>query len=101
MAEQALIQFRADRQLKDDVTELLEGLGLDLPTALRMFLVRTRLERGIPFSVTMPEYADVVRPPRSPAFQALRDQAAQAPEMSLDEINAEITAARVERRTRQ
>ena len=96
MAEQSLIQFRADRQLKDDVTQLLESLGLDLPTALRMFLVRTRIERGLPFSVTLPE-SEASRATGISAFQALRRQAADVPEMTLDEINAEIKAARAER----
>ena len=34
------------------------------------------------------------------AFEELRKQAANVPEMSLDEINAEISAARDERRRR-
>ena len=96
MAEQILIQFRADRELKDDVTELLESLGLDLPTALRMFLVRTRLERGLPFSVKLTE-EDCLPARGASAFAALRKQAASFPEMSLDEINEEISAARAER----
>ena len=99
MAEQALIQFRADRQLKDDVTQLLESLGLDLPTALRMFLVRTRIERGLPFSVTLPE-ADTGKATGISTFEALRRQAADVPEMTLDEIDAEIKAARAERKVR-
>ncbi len=32
------------------------------------------------------------------AFYTLREQAAEVPEMSLDEINAEISAARTERK---
>ena len=30
-------------------------LGLDLPTAFRMFLVRSKLERGLPFKAVLPE----------------------------------------------
>ena len=99
MAEQTLIQFRADRQLKDDVTQLLESLGLDLPTALRMFLVRTRIERGLPFSVTLPE-SEVGRTTDISTFQALRRQASDVPELTLEEINDEIKAARAERKVR-
>ena len=32
MAEQVLIQFRADKALKQDVAEIYEQLGMDLPT---------------------------------------------------------------------
>lgn len=41
MAEQVLIQFRADKALKQEVTEIYEKLGLDLPTAFRMFMARS------------------------------------------------------------
>lgn len=52
MAEQALIQVRVDKALKGEVSGIYEMLGLDLPTAIRMFFVRSKLERGLPFKVT-------------------------------------------------
>ena len=48
MAEQVLVQVRVDKKLKEEVSEIYEMLGLDLPTAIRMFLVRSKLERGLP-----------------------------------------------------
>ncbi len=42
MAEQVLIQFHADKALKQEVTEIYESLGMDLPTALRMFMSKSR-----------------------------------------------------------
>ena len=36
MADQVLIQFRADKALKQEVAEIYESLGMDLPTAFRM-----------------------------------------------------------------
>ena len=50
MAEQVLVQVRVDKKLKEEVSEIYEMLGLDLPTAIRMFLVRSKLERGLPFT---------------------------------------------------
>ena len=35
MAEQVLIQFRADKALKQEVTEIYERLGMDLPNGKR------------------------------------------------------------------
>lgn len=55
MAEQVLVQVRVDKKLKEEVSEIYEMLGLDLPTALRMFLVRSKLERGLPFKAVLPE----------------------------------------------
>lgn len=100
MSEQVLIQFRADRGLKQEVSEIYESLGLDLPTAFRMFMTKSRLVGGLPFDVRLPE-ATVARSEAKNAFRELRRQAAAVPEMSLDEINAEIAAARRERRSAQ
>lgn len=97
MAEQVLIQFRADKTLKQEVTEIYEALGLDLPTAFRMFLTRSKMVKGLPFEATLPE-TTVTRAEAKNAFYALREQAADVPEMSLEEINAEIKAARAERK---
>ena len=37
MAEQVLIQFRADKALKQEVTEIYESLGMDLPKMICAF----------------------------------------------------------------
>ena len=55
MAEQVLIQFRADKALKQEVAEIYERLGMDLPTAFRMFMVKSKIEKGLPFQATLPE----------------------------------------------
>lgn len=97
MAEQVLIQFRADKALKQEVAEIYESLGMDLPTAFRMFMARSRMVKGLPFEAVLPE-STITRAEAKKAFYDLREQAADIPEMSLDEINAEIAAARVERK---
>lgn len=97
MAEQVLIQFRADKMLKQEVSEIYEALGMDLPTALRMFMTRSKMVKGLPFEATLPEKV-ITRTEAKAAFFELREQAADIPEMSLDEINAEISASRAERK---
>ena len=99
MAEQVLIQFRADKELKKEVTEIYESLGLDLPTALRMFMNKSKMVKGVPFDVRLPE-STVTRAKAMRAFDDLRAQASDLPEMTLEEINAEISAARAERKKR-
>ncbi|MBQ9697532.1 MAG: type II toxin-antitoxin system RelB/DinJ family antitoxin [Acidaminococcaceae bacterium] len=54
MAEQVLIQFRADKALKQEVTEIYESIGLDMPTAFRMFMVRSKMVGGLPFDARLP-----------------------------------------------
>ncbi len=97
MSEQVLVQFRADKELKREVAEIYEELGLDLPTAFRMFMVRSKIVKGLPFEVKLPEDT-ITRTTAKNAFYELRMQATDIPEMSLEEINAEIAAARKERR---
>lgn len=97
MAEQVLIQFRADKKLKQEVADIYEQLGIDLPTAFRMFMKRSKQIRGIPFDVTLPEQT-ITRADALNAFYEARNQMSNKPEMSLDEINEEINAARASRK---
>ena len=97
MAEQVLIQFRADKALKQEVAEIYETLGMDLPTAFRMFLKRRKMVKGLPFEATLPE-TTITRVEAKNAFYEFREQAADIPEMSLDEIIDEISAVRAERK---
>mgnify|MGYP004450257933 FL=1 len=94
---QVLVQFRVDGDLKNEVSEIYNALGMDLPTAFRMFMVRSKMVRGIPFDTTLPE-TRVTRAEGLAAFEEIRQQASDVPEMTLDEINAEIAEARKNRR---
>ena len=49
----SIVKFRIDDDLKTQATEIYEKLGLDLSTALRIFLKRSVAVRGIPFSMTL------------------------------------------------
>lgn len=100
MSEQALIQFRVDKDLKQDVVEICDALGTDMPTVFRMCMKQMRIVRGIPFPTKLPE-TTVTRREALDAFDEMRRQAADVPEMTLDEINEEIRAARVERKNRR
>ncbi|MCD8337136.1 MAG: type II toxin-antitoxin system RelB/DinJ family antitoxin [Lachnospiraceae bacterium] len=93
MAEQSLVQVRVDKSLKEEVSDIYETLGMDLPTAIRMFLTRSKMVRGIPFETTLPKEM-VTRTEALEAFEELRRQAADVPEMSLEEINQEIAGVR-------
>jgi len=52
MAQSMLIQVRVDKELKEDMDKLLNDLGLDIPTAVRMFLKQVQRRRGLPFAVS-------------------------------------------------
>lgn len=98
MAEQVLIQFRTDKELKREATAVFEAIGLDLPTAFRMFMKKSIQEGGLPFEARIPRK----EPTYEEAIEALHacQEASErngVSNMTLDEINAEIAAARAER----
>lgn len=100
MAEQALIQFRADRELKEEVTDIFAAIGLDMSTALRMFLIKARNVRGLPFEAVLPA-PDMARQDALNIIADARRQMATVPEMTAQEIDAEIHAARTKRKARK
>ncbi len=100
MSEQALIQFRVDKALKQEAAEICDALGTDLPTVFRMCMKQMKIVRGIPFPTRLPE-GMVTREEALRAFDTMRKQASDVPEMSLDEINEEISAARAARKARK
>ncbi len=100
MAEQVLNQFRSDKALRDDCVAIYEALGMDLNTAFRMFMERTRMVRGLPFPAVLPE-SRMTRAEAQRAIDEIRAEAADLPEMTLDEINEEIDAARRERKSKR
>ena len=86
-----------DKELRDEVADIYEALGLDIPTAIRMFFTRTKMVRGIPFDTTLPEKM-ITRTEAAGIFNDLRMEASDVPEMSLKEINDEIAEVRMERK---
>ena len=89
-----LVQFRIDDATRNKAVSICEKLGIDFPTYLRMCSVRLVQENGIPFSMKLKEYN---------GWEAIKEANRIAEEkgisdMSLDEINAEITASRKERK---
>lgn len=89
----SLLQVRVEDSLKSEAAAIYEDLGIDLPTAVRMFLQRSVMERGIPFSM---ESADDSEKKAMDAMKEASRIAAENgfSEMTLDEINEEIAEAR-------
>jgi DNA-damage-inducible protein J len=90
-----LLQLRIDDDLRKEASDVYSQLGLDLPTAIRIFLTRSVQVRGIPFSMTIPEEGYKATAAIESMKRMSRDaEKAGVSDMSLEEINAEIAAAR-------
>lgn len=48
-----MVQFRVEEDLKREATALYEKIGLDLPSAMRMFLKQSLLANGLPFPAVL------------------------------------------------
>ena len=88
-----LVQFRTDETERAEATQILEQLGLDMPSYLRMCVSRLVRDRGIPFSMKINETSE------NKGVSAMKRASRIAEEngisdMTLDEINAEIAEAR-------
>lgn len=51
MTNTTLVQVRVDEALKDKVTHIYDYYGLDLPTAIRIFMKKTVAVNGLPFDL--------------------------------------------------
>ena len=93
---QALLQVRVDRGLKEQTAAIYDAIGIDLPTAIRMFFKRTVMVGGLPFDgrLVAPENA------AQRAFASMRRkvESAHEAEPTLDEINDYISSVRLSRK---
>ncbi len=87
--------IRLDSELKSRFEKLCEELGMSFNTAVNIFVKAAVRSNSIPFSLNL-NAVDPAEEGRK-AFMELRRQAAYVPEMTLEEINAEIAAVRASR----
>ncbi len=94
----SVLQVRVDDELKAQAAAIYVDLGIDLSTAIRIFLKRTVIQNGIPFSMTLPR-KDYKADRAVRAIYSLGEAAEEngTADMTLEEINAEISTARAER----
>ena len=97
---QSAVTVRIDSDLKSQFDELCEQFGMSANTAFNIFVKAVIRSRSIPFAIRgnkteAPSALDLFMQQR----RAAENSAEQ--ELSLDEINAEIRAAREERRQKQ
>ena len=97
----SIIQVRVDDKLKAEATALYEKLGIDLSTAMRMFLKRSVSVNGIPFSMVPPTEPYDIHAAKN-ALDEIHEASSQSgvSDMTLEEINAEIDSYRKERKAR-
>ena len=102
---QTAFSIRMDEGLKRDFSEFCSSVGMSMTTAFVIFARKTLNERRIPFAIDAPRETEKERLARRgmelwEEFQA-KKTANGWPDMTMEEIDAEIAAARRERRERR
>ena len=97
----AQVQFRIDEAIQRKASELCGRLGLDLTDYVRLGMNKMKQNSGVPFGL-----CQSVSEENSPFWEAVWRMQAMAEEnglsnMTLEEINAEIAAARAEMRAKE
>lgn len=94
----ATFSVRMDENLKKEFETLCDNFGMNMSTAINVFAKAVVRERKIPFEITNEPI--VTTEEALEALKAIREEAIRngTAGMSLEEINAEIAAARKERR---
>jgi DNA-damage-inducible protein J len=80
------IQVRTNKQLKDRATKTLDRMGIDMPTAINMFLCPVVHDQRLPFRPSLTPYGDAVR-------EAEAESAISAKDKDIDELTALIDRA--------
>ena len=94
---QAAMTIRLDNRIKTQFDSLCEQFGMSANAAINVFINAVVRSRAIPFTIRVDE--DPVRQRALDAFYSTPRE--NRPEMTLDEINQEIAAARAERKARK
>ena len=55
------VQVRTNSQLKERATKTLDRMGIDMPTAINMFLTQIVSDQRLPFQPSITPYADAIR----------------------------------------
>ena len=99
---QVTFSVRMDSNLKKQLDEYCKDFGMNVSTAINIFARAVVREKKIPFEICS-NRDDVTREDGIKAFAALRAEAKEngVQGMPLKEINAEITAARKEKKERR
>ena len=98
---QTAMTVRMDNQQKAQFDKLCEQFGMSANTAINIFVKAVIRSKSIPFSIKVNDDEDTTSEALM-AFKNVRSAAerGETPELSLDEINAEIREARRLRKER-
>lgn len=88
MAATTPTQIRIDKTVKEQANALFANLGLDMSSAVNMFLRQCILHDGLPFAVEMPQYNQETLKAMAEARKISQDSSTAGYSNMTDLINA-------------
>lgn len=82
-------QIRMDSEIKKSATALFESLGLDMSSAINLFLHQCILRGGLPFEVVVPNYSPETLQAMEEAKRIAKDPNVKG-YSSMDELKEEL-----------
>ena len=105
MSETTNLSIRIDRDLKEEADQVFNSLGMNLTTAITVFVRQAVRQKKIPFEISLyPENdsSSILMRDAMAASERIWQKSIQndTDKLTLEEIDREITAARAERNMR-
>lgn len=88
MATTTPTQIRIDKNVKEQANALFANLGLDMSSAVNMFLRQCILRGGLPFAVEIPQYNQETLNAMTEARKISKDSSVPGYNNMIDLINA-------------
>ena len=105
MTDTTNLSIRIDRDLKNEADQIFNEMGMNLTTAITIFVRQAVRQRKIPFEIALNanQNNSVSLTDAQAAAERIWENAEQngTSNMDMDEINTEIKAARAERKARR
>ncbi len=100
MADTTNLSIRIDRDLKDEADRIFGELGMNLTTAITVFVRQAVRQKKIPFEISLDTDREKTMRKASDALADIWQDSVRngTDKLSMEDIDAEIAAARRERR---
>ncbi|MDR0818017.1 MAG: type II toxin-antitoxin system RelB/DinJ family antitoxin [Oscillospiraceae bacterium] len=98
MSESTNLNIRIDKDLKTQAERVFGDLGMNLTTAVTVFVRQSVREGRIPFEITLGEPLNNIADRGRDALRQIREESEKRGFLSDDEIETEIQAAKAETR---
>jgi DNA-damage-inducible protein J len=104
MAETTNLSIRMDRNLKDEADQVFNALGMNLTTAITVFVKQAVRQKKIPFEISLYSETEsgVMRNAMAASERIWQNSVRNGTDsLKTEDIDAEIAAVRAERKARE